>query len=116
MYMRFVVKRPGKEIEFADVAPENVYDFLKEQVDGYLEHVSLSDEHTSTGALGFYCNDEGKLLDLPYNFTLDYSQLYSGGRGVDDILGTVVFTSLLPSGDAGAVTDKQLAFILKVVA
>ena len=59
--MRVVIKKPGKMAEARDVA--NTLESFQSLVGGYIETVYL------TNHLIMIVNEEGKLLDLPNNFT-----------------------------------------------
>ena len=69
-----VIKEPGKG---ARVEPlfDNSLESFQNAVGGFIECVDLSPDTV------LICNEEGKLMDLPYNFTLG---------GWDSIVGTVV--------------------------
>ena len=60
--MRVVYKEPGKEPEIIEV--ENELKALQEKVGGYIETVTLPCKAC------VICNEEGRLLGMPYNCTV----------------------------------------------
>jgi len=53
------IKEPGKELRRIEV--ENTLESLQELVGGYIEQVTVASD------LAIICNEEGRLLGLPYN-------------------------------------------------
>ena len=74
--MRVVIKKPGKVAETRDILDS--LDNYQQLVGGYIEVVTLTPHHA------MIVNEDGKLLDLPNNFT------WHG----DYIKGTAVFVGL----------------------
>ena len=59
--MRAVAKQPGEPAEIIEI--DNDLKALQEYVGGYIETFTIS--HNVT----VICNEEGRILDLPYNVT-----------------------------------------------
>lgn len=57
--MRAVYKEPGKLPEIIDV--ENTLKALQEKVGGYIETITFASDAC------IICNEEGRILELPYN-------------------------------------------------
>jgi hypothetical protein len=87
------VKAGNPQIEIRDV-PSGL-DTMKKLVGGYLELVRVTDE------IDMWINEEGKLLELPPNFVLDYK-----GRTVDIIAGDAFFASNNEEGDTVSLTNE----------
>ncbi len=62
MKINVIIKEPGKTARRADV--ENDLETLQGYVGGYIETVTLCTD------LVIICNEEGRLLDLPYTTTI----------------------------------------------
>ena len=93
--MKVVVKKAGEN--FGEVREiENELEPLQEIVDGWIETV-----HWGDGIL-LVLNEEGKLKDLPFNFSL----------GMDVILGDVVFVGQ-DGEDMASLSDEQLDLLRK---
>lgn len=58
MEIRVLIKEPGKDPELKNI--ENSLESLQEAVGGYIETVTLTTD------LAIVCNEEGRLLGLPY--------------------------------------------------
>lgn len=74
--MVVIIKRPGERAEEATIP--NTLKALQKAVGGYIETVTLSD------TMVIICNEEGRILHLPYNGTFCGHQFY----------GTVVFAGV----------------------
>ena len=61
-FISALVKRPGEPPRHVNVS--NSLEALQKNVGGYIETVTLA------SALVIICNEEGRLLDLPYNCTI----------------------------------------------
>lgn len=59
--MRVVAKRPGEPGKVITI--DNDLKALQEYVGGYIETVTVSDK------VCLICNEEGRILNLPYNMT-----------------------------------------------
>ena len=59
--MKVVAKKPGQLAEIIKI--ENELQALQEYVGGWIETVTFATDAC------IICNDEGRLLDMPYNFT-----------------------------------------------
>lgn len=59
--MRVVAKKPGEPAEIIDI--DNDLKALQEYVGGYIETFTFSTDAC------VICNEEGRILDLPYNVT-----------------------------------------------
>lgn len=66
--MRVVAKRPGEPTKLITI--DNDLKALQEYVGGYIETVTVSDK------VCVICNEEGRLLDLPYNVTFVGHRFY----------------------------------------
>lgn len=88
-----MVKKVGQTVELVDLP--NKYDTLKDAVGGYIECVRLE-----KGVI-LWCNEEGKLLDLPHNFTV----------GNIRIEGDVIFTGDDYKGGNVSLKQKQIDYI-----
>ena len=73
-FIKAIVKRPDEPIGHAANISGNL-EALQKNVGGYIEAVTISPY------IVVLCNEEGRLLDLPYNCTID---------GID-FFGTLVF-------------------------
>ncbi len=79
-----VVKSSGKVIE-KEFDNLGTYQFLSESVGGLIQGVSLSDK------VDMWLNEEGKIIDLPYNHIATVAWASVFGE-TDIIVGDVVFT------------------------
>lgn len=57
--MLAIIKQPGKPAKRIDI--DNTLEALQKAVGGYIETVTLFEDVT------LICNEEGRLMDLPYN-------------------------------------------------
>ena len=57
--IRVIVKEPGKEAELTTI--ENTLEAMQHAVGGYIETFTIASD------MVIICNEEGKLLDFPYN-------------------------------------------------
>lgn len=57
--MLAIIKQPGKPAKRIDI--DNTLEALQKAVGGYIETVTLFEDIT------LICNEEGRLMDLPYN-------------------------------------------------
>ena len=65
--IRAIIKRPEDEIGVITEIDNKLHEFQK-IVGGYIETVTLMDEDPQVVII---CNEEGRLLDLPYNCTIN---------------------------------------------
>lgn len=94
--MRVVVKAPGREPEVRVLHDRNVLTQLQGIVDGWVELAWTIPQFFGDGRLVVYCNEEGKLAELPFNVC----------RPTDGepILGTIVAVK----GDASGAEDLDM--------
>ncbi|MBQ6846811.1 MAG: DUF3846 domain-containing protein [Oscillospiraceae bacterium] len=59
MKINIYIKEPGKELRRIEI--ENTLESLQELVGGYIEAVTVASD------MAIICNEEGRLLGLPYN-------------------------------------------------
>lgn len=82
--MLLAIKKPGERLEVVMLEQNPDLDYYQKIVGGYIESHDLE---TDSGLfVTFYCNEEGKLENLPYNF-----DLCRKGYKYDEACGTVVF-------------------------
>ena len=74
--IKVIIKEPGKKARFAWISPS--LKNLQNWVGGFIETVTIAED------LVIICNEEGRLLDLPYNF--DFCNL--------SFVGTVIFAGV----------------------
>lgn len=74
--IKAVIMRPGKLAEIRSI--DNTLEAFQETVDGNIETVTINENTV------IVCNEEGRLLDLPYNFSVEVF-----GHTVD-FVGTVI--------------------------
>ena len=74
--MKVIVKEPGKAGEVREI--ENTLEMLQKIVGGYIETVTLCSD------LVIICNEEGRILNLPYNCNI---------CGVE-FVGTIIFAGV----------------------
>lgn len=91
--IRVIIKKAGEPPVEATVP--NCYETLKNTVEGYIEAVRFEK--------GVVCwiNEEGKLIDLPHNFSIN---------GIS-IEGNVIFTGETRGGNNKSLTDDQVNYI-----
>lgn len=56
-------KKPGQDFEHIDIP--NTLEALQKEVEGYIEVVPIGDDAV------IICNEEGRLLDLPFNIEIN---------------------------------------------
>jgi hypothetical protein len=82
----------------------NTLEAITELIGGYMEGISLWRE-TETGApLFLICNEEGKLLNLPFNRKI---------MGFDTIVGTFFITAVNKMGDHVSIDDPTADKLIK---
>ena len=92
--MKVIIKEVGKSPRIENI--NNDLETLKELVGGYIEVVRMGND------ILLICNEEGKLNDLPPNFSTGY----------DVIVGTAVFVAFDGKEDFTSLTDIQIDTIL----
>lgn len=90
---------PNK-LPYRDIV-ENSGDMLREYVGGYIEAIRIRND------IVMWINEEGKLIDLPYNFALGHN-----GKIYDYIAGNAIFTGLDEEGDTVPLTQEMAHYIL----
>lgn len=91
--IRIAVKEPGKDWFIHEV--EDALPVYQKIVGGYIENF-----WTENG-LSFFCNEEGKFLDLKFNF-----RFFS-----DQIFGTVFAVRSDDEGEFVSITDEDLEYL-----
>ena len=86
--MKVIIKRPCDQFGEETTIP-NTLRALQETVGGYIETVTLDN------GLVLICNEEGKIRDMPYNFTLRFLHYFNPTDAVEVrpyqmIFGTVI--------------------------
>ena len=84
--MKVIIKRPCDQFGEEATIP-NTLKALQEAVGGYIETVTLDN------GVVLICNEEGKLRDMPYNFTarkLIGSNAFANLYGQFPVFGTVI--------------------------
>jgi hypothetical protein len=94
--IRVVVKKP--QLPAVELHIPNTLQSFQRLVKGYVEAVYVD------GTLSLYCNEEGKLKDLPLNFPLNG----------DVICGTAVFTATDEEGEQVSLSDEQVKQALAI--
>lgn len=92
--MKVIIKEVEKNPRIEVI--ENDLETLKSIVGGYIEVVRLEDD------ILLICNEEGKLKDLPPNFSTGY----------DVIVGTAIFVSFDGTDDFTSLSDIQVLTIM----
>ena len=76
MKIRVIIKDPGKKPRCVNIS--NTLENLQKTVGGYIETVTIASD------MVIICNEEGRLLDLPYNCNV---------CGIDYV-GTIIFCGM----------------------
>lgn len=98
--MKVVKILPGEEPEAVEIT--GTLESMQAVVGGFVEHVSL------TQTLDIWVNEEGLLLQLPYNRTL------ATPFGEIPLFGTILVTSHDEQGETIGLTDGQVNFVLQL--
>lgn len=103
--IQVVIVEPFKK-PYKKVIP-NTLEAMNEIVGGYIENLFIGE--TPTGAkAGVVINEEGKLLDLPFNRRI------LGNRGFQDVLvGRFFITAYNMQGENISLTDQQAEWYIK---
>ena len=94
------MKEPYKETIY------NELDIFQKIVNGYIEIMTIGKTETG-GFLALTMNEEGKLLNLPFNKRL------VGKNGTDMIVGTFFITAYNLEGENVTLTDRQCDKLIK---
>jgi len=94
----------GKNFDVKTWNDGDSYEFLRENVDGYIEHLNVPklDERK----IDIWLNEEGKLIGLEPTIMLS-----SDGELVDYIVGPVVFTRYSDDGETLSLADGDVDYI-----
>lgn len=101
MSILVIVADPGVEAIVMRIEP--TLEELRKIVGGDLEAVQFRFGSGST--LYFYCNEDGKRLKLPINFSM----------GLDTVVGPIVISSSDVNGDEIGITEDQAPLVLRAV-
>ena len=96
--MKVIIKRPCDQFGEETTIP-NTLKALQEAVGGYIETVTLPERN-----LVLICNEEGKLRDMPYNFTLRRI------RGVVTVQNAIFGTVIACGADGDEFADIPIDF------
>ena len=103
-----VIIRTDNSREVAEFEAGESYPLLRDSVGGLIECVTLRDKNFAD----LWLNEEGKLIDLPYNevATLLWMDLYGP---TDVILGDVVITGAADDeGETLGLSDEEVQYFL----
>jgi hypothetical protein len=105
-YIQVVIVEPFKK-PYKKTIPNNL-DAMQAIVNGYIEHVTIGE--TETGAkITAVINEEGKLLDLPYN-----RRIFGTGGFFDDLVGAFFITAINLVGENVSLSDAQAEKYIKL--
>ena len=96
--MKVIIKSPGDQFGEEATIP-NTLEALQEAVGGYIETVTLP-EHN----LVLICNEEGRIRNMPYNFTLRRM------RGVVTIQNAIFGTVIACGAEGDQLADIPIDF------
>lgn len=101
-----VIIRANGSIEQTTLTAGDTYKTLSDAVGGYIECVTIENE------IDMWVNEEGKLIDLPYNATATGFFWTSYGFMSDVIMGDVILTgSNVDDGETVGLNDGQIAWL-----
>lgn len=89
--MKVIEKKIGQEPKIVDIA--NTLESMQNMVGGWIEAIPVTND-----GLVMFCNEEGKLIGLPPNFSLPG----------DTIVGDVVFSRTDSSGGNIDITENDM--------
>ena len=92
--MKVIIKRPCDQFGEEATIP-NTLEALQEAVGGYIETVTLDN------GLVLICNEEGKLRDMPYNFTLRFLHYFNPTDAVEVRPYQMIFGTVIACGADG---------------
>jgi hypothetical protein len=97
--IQVVIVEPNKK-PYKEYIPNNLKAF-NEIVGGYIENIFIGD--TAKGAnIGLIVNEEGKILNLPYN-----KRIFGNSGYYDILVGTIIITAYNLQGDNISLTDQE---------
>lgn len=99
--IRVIVKKVGEEPQITEI--ENSYEAISSIVEGYVEHIYLSNE------VGCWLNEEGKLKQLPLNMKLQDCK----GKNFDLLNGNLVLIQEEEDKISISMTDENVDKYLK---
>lgn len=94
MKIKTIIKRPGKDPYMLQTY--NSFKMLQQTVGGYIKTVTLASD------LVIICNEEGRILNLPYNCSICGMDFY----------GTIIFTGI--AGDDFADIPRNLTWLKRM--
>jgi hypothetical protein len=101
MTILVIVADPGVEAVAVRIEPS--LKVLQTLVGGHIEAVHF--RFGSGSNLYFYCNEDGKRLELPINFSL----------GSDHVVGSIVISSADADGEEVGITEDQAPLVLRAI-
>jgi hypothetical protein len=105
-FIQVVIVEPFKK-PYKKTIPNNL-DAMQAIVNGYIEHVTIGE--TETGAkITAVINEEGKLLDMPYN-----RRIFSTNGFLDVLVGTLFITAINLVGENVSLSDAQAEKYIKL--
>lgn len=103
--IQVVIVEPNKK-PYKENIPNDLQAFNK-IVGGYIENVFIGD--TTTGKnIGLIVNEEGKILNLPYN-----RRIFGTSGYYDILVGTIIITAYNLQGDNISLTDQEAEKYIK---
>lgn len=111
MSKRVMVIKSSGETEMADL-PENSYDYLSAELEGWIQAVPLARE---LEGLTIWVNEEGKLNGLPINMLA--TQIWEQAWGKTDVIvGTAIITGGADDeGETKGLTEMEVLTLLNVI-
>lgn len=96
-----ILKTNSMKCEFVEIEDElSVY---QEVVEGILDYVHVKDD------IGFFCNDEGLLINLPRNLVIHYEKT----DDVAEIAGNTIWVKHNADGEVISLTEEDKEYIIK---
>jgi hypothetical protein len=95
--IEIVIKYPGEKPQLMKINGD--LESMQRLVGGYVECVNFDGK-----ILDMWCNEEGKLMGLDYNFN------WNG----DPIVGTVFFCTADSEGDSISITKEQIGYLTEI--
>jgi hypothetical protein len=89
--MKVIIKRPCDQFGEETTIP-NTLRALQEAVGGYIETVTLDN------GVVLICNEEGRLRDMPYNFTLRFLHYFNPTDAVEVRPHQMIFGTVIACG------------------
>ena len=100
--VKVLVKLPGEYPEVGEIEP--TYDAVRDMVGGWLEVIPCTPQ-TDRGII-YYCDEEGKLIDLAPNIALDGEY----GRVFDIIVGPILVVKYDKDDCMTSLSKDEIAF------